>query len=87
MSVNCVFTNFALDYRMSTTLPLPTIDEIFGFAQQSQEKKKISVKIQQHFEMIQDLKDLRLTNKNWRKEYADKQKRREEYAKRLFKHF
>ena len=61
-----------------------TIDEIFG-GDPVQEKKKIYVKIPEHFDMIQELAVVK--HKELLRKGAEKIRKKQEYEKRLFAKF
>ena len=62
-----------------------TIDEIFGGQQPVREKKKIYVKIPEHFEMIQELAVIK--HREYIRKKAEKIRKKQEYEKRLFAKF
>ena len=61
-----------------------TIDEIFG-GEPVQEKKKIYVKIPEHFDMIQELAVIK--HRELLRKVAEKIRKKQEYEKRLFAKF
>ena len=61
-----------------------TIDEIFG-GEPVQEKKKIYVKIPEHFDMIQELAVIK--HRELLRKGAEKIRKKQEYEKRLFAKF
>ena len=61
-----------------------TIDEIFG-GEPVQEKKKIYVKIPEHFELIQEFEVIK--HRKVRRKIAEKIRKEQEYAKRLYAKF
>ena len=77
-----------------STMRLETIEEIFGGdgEQPVQEKKKIFVKIPENFETIEELEVIKhrervMKHTELLRKLAEKNRERQEYAKRLFAHF